>query len=171
MAIWEILNSSLQLHRAQNLQAPQGFHSLYLLLGREEAYLLFSSPPSFSPHLPPAPSRPLPVHLTRGVSQSERSRTTHFYYLTWSITIRTEEEETPASASFPTARLIFCFLNLIFYSSRDIAIRGMKSSYRVSNKQARRTMPRELQSCSFTTLPSPSPCQGPRCPQGPQCPR
>ena len=153
----------------------------YLLLGREGGGLSsFFISSLILPHLPPAPSRPLPVHLTRGVSQSERSRscntstttfTTHFYYLTWSITIRTEEEETPASASFPTARLIFCFLNLIFYSSRDIAIRGMKSSYRVSNKQARRTMPRELQSCSFTTLPSPSPCQGPRCPQGPQCPR
>ena len=167
MAIWEILDSSLQLHRAQNLQ---GFHSLFA--AREGGGLSsFFISSLILPHLPPAPSRPLPVHLTRGVSQSERSRTTHFYYLTWSITIRTEEEETPASASFPTARLIFCFLNLIFYSSRDIAIRGMKSSYRVSNKQARRTMPRELQSCSFTTLPSPSPCQGPRCPQGPQCPR
>ena len=155
----------------------------YLLLGREggglSSFFISSLILPHSLSSPPAPSRPLPVHLTRGVSQSERSRscntsttTTHFYYLTWSITIRTEEEETPASASFPTARLIFCFLNLIFSSSRDIvAIRGMKSSYRVSNKQARRTMPRELQSCSFTTLPSPSPCQGPRCPQGPQCPR
>ena len=177
MAIWEILNSSLQLHQAQNLQAPQGFHSLFA--AREGGGLSsFFISSLILPHLPPAPSRPLPVHLTRGVSQSERGRscytsttTAHFYYLTWSITIRTEEEETPASASFPTARLIFCFLNLIFYSSRDIAICGMKSSYRVSNKQARRTMPRELQSRSFTTLPSPSPCQGPRCPQGPQCPR
>ena len=152
----------------------------YLLLGREEASLLFSSPPSFSlisplPH--PALFRctwPGEYHNQNGGGGSSRScitstTTTHFYYLTWSITIRTEEEETPASASFPTARLIFCFFNLIFYSSRDIAICGMKSSYRVSNKQARRTMPRELQSCSFTTLPSPSPCQGPRCPQGPQC--
>ena len=127
LAIWEILNSSLQLHRAQNLQAPKGFHTLFA--AREGGGLSsFFISSLILPHIPPALSRPLPVHLTRGVSQSERSRScntstttsTRFYYLTWSITIRTKEEETPASASFPTARLIFCFLNLIFYSSRDI---------------------------------------------------